>query len=128
MMLAFAALDDAEAAQQEVVAGALRNTSGTWELVNDQYHKPQGILGVAQTTTAIYVFFTHHADAIVTFVVNPDEIWAGDHGATCGPSVGLDYAVIRCTVPGAWGPVDPAGMQHETGNIWVYGIIERATP
>lgn len=116
-------MDQAES-KERVVAGVLGNQSGQWFVLNDQYHKPKGIHAVFQTSNSIVVHYDFTAQFIRAFVVSPDEAYAGDNGLTCGASVGLYYAVLRCTMPGHQGPVDPATLVNPVGNIWIYGVLD----
>lgn len=78
----------------KMVAGVLRNTAGTWSLINDSGHTPMNAGAITVTKDFVTVDYTAiGATRVVSFIAGPDETLA-QKGFTVGASVGLTKASI----------------------------------
>lgn len=109
-------------AQDDVVAGVIRNAGDGWYVISDAAHQPLNIESVRSDDTSISVVFGTQFSAIRTFIVSSDETYA-EQGVVCGASVALDLAIIKCSRGGQ--PVSPAHLMDKLGNLWLYGVFTR---
>lgn len=105
-----------------IVAGALRNTEGSWNAIQDERHQPRNIASVETNAFTVTVRFPFDADRIVSLVATPDEVLAA-RGTTVGASVRTGEAVLTFAEPGIGGHrrISPQAIDAPFSNIWLYG-------
>lgn len=104
-----------------VVAGVLRNVSGTWSFLNDSGHVSVNVDSVSVSGNEVIINYSSiSASKVVSFVIAPDERFARD-AIIGGASVGLTEARIRIGAPlNFWINID---TQTVTTSPWWDGDI-----
>ena len=97
-------------------AGTIRQSGGTWYILDDEDHTPSGLLSVEQNDSSITVYFAPCLD-ILTSSITPDETLA-KNDITVGGSVGLDRVTI-------WISEDPSTLTYPHSNIWIEIICNK---
>jgi hypothetical protein len=113
------------AGQRMTVAAVLRNHDGEWAAINDKEHQPINVASITSTKDSITLTFEQKAKLIHTFIVVPDESFAGRNKLVCGASVGISYAVIKCGEPGKPGYANLRALDGTNSNLWVYGLFSK---
>jgi hypothetical protein len=103
-----------------IVAGSLRNTGSGWYVMSSSVYAPTDLAIGTVTSTSIQVTYPASAQ-VVTFLVGPDDTFAGLHTVAFGASVGLSSASIRGRLDG--GAFNPLTWSHSSANLWVYGLF-----
>lgn len=109
----------------KIVAGVLRypNPGTGWETISDATHTPINIKTVTSSATAVNIYYGFTARKVISLLATPDEYYS-QMGVMCGASVGVSSAAIKfslCTSPGY---INPATLQSNNGNVWVFGIFQ----
>jgi hypothetical protein len=105
------------------VAGTIRNTGSGWFVVDDAQYDPSNL--AIGTVTSNYIQVTYPGSLrVVSFLVGPDDTFAGAYTVCFGASVGLSQAVIRGRLNS--GAFDPSTWANAQANIWIDGefIVE----
>lgn len=71
-------------AQEQYVAGVLRNTGDGWYVLNDATHEPLNIASVSNDARSITIAYGRQFSTIRTFLITADETYAVRHGLVCG--------------------------------------------
>ncbi len=107
------------------VAGVIRciDEKG-WFVINDGGHTPVNINRIEVKNGLILVYYTFSASTIHSFIVSPDETFAGA-GYFVGASVNRDRASIAVSriINGKVVPVDASTIRSKLGNFWIYGLF-----
>ena len=111
---------DAVGVQHRVVCGAIRNTGSGWFVISDSVHAPSDL--AIGTVTSTYLQVTYPAcSRVETFLVGPDDSFAGSALVSFGAAAGLSSAIIKGRINGA--VFDPQAWSSSTANLWVYGLL-----
>ncbi len=103
------------------VAGTIRRNTAVspdWLVIDDAGHDPSYLAVGDVTDTYIQVTYPT-ALQVVSFVVAPDDTFAGAYTINFGASVGLSHAFIRGRLNG--GSFNPSTWSNAQANIWISG-------
>lgn len=109
-----------------VVQGTVRrNSDGTWHTLEDTEHASEGVDHVTADSGGVTVWFTFTGTKILSGGAWPDETLAKS-GIGCGPSIGLDHALIVLGKNNAL--LSPSTITNASANIWFRFELECADP
>jgi hypothetical protein len=91
--------------------GVLRNTAGTWAMLNDASHAAYNIASVSQSGYNVRINYSKTATKVGTLVVVPDEAYTA-RGLIVGASVGTTFADINLS------GLNSAGILTFNGSTW----------
>ena len=81
-----------------IIAAALRNTGGVWNVINSGGHRESGIASVVTNVASITINYSFTASNVASLIVVTDETLALG-GYTVGASAGLSSADITIVKP-----------------------------
>ena len=113
--------------EKMVVAGTLRSSGNQgWYVISDKAHVPLNISRVEVKNGAICVYYAFTASRTHTFIVTPDETFAGA-GIFVGASVSKNRAAISLSrvIDGKVVRIDPSKIESDWGNFWIYGLFTK---
>lgn len=105
----------------QIIACVLRNTAGTWAILDDTGHTPVGVTSVSADATAITLTYNFTSAKIGSLVCCPDETYAAD-GIIFGASVGDTTATIKASISKTIG-----GYIFYNGSAWDFSLAPGVT-
>jgi hypothetical protein len=88
-----------ESVPHRIIGGAIRNTAGTWAVIEDAYHRPAGIGTITENTAyELKLNYTFTGTKVGALAVTIDDALA-PLGITTGASVGSAFSYIYFHVP-----------------------------
>jgi len=95
--------------------------NGDWELIDNDYHKPQGIESVSQDSLGVYLWLEGDLVANYWSAVTVDETLASK-GVICGARVSAvnDYVYFKCSQDDVLLNPNSPILSAGASNVWVY--------
>lgn len=110
---------DSGGVQTRHIGGVLRNTNGTWSILNDATHTSLNLTSVTADSTAVHLFYPN-SSKMLDFNATVDETYA-QMGIALGASVVTNEATIKFSqvVGGKVVPLNPLTLITTYGNVWI---------
>jgi len=110
---------------REIGGTARRRDGNSWELLDDDGHRPEGIRSVEMTGSYVQVNYDFSGTKVTSFTVTPDDAFSSK-GVRVGASVGLNYARLFFYMGSSETPVNPGLLSTSGSAVFIHGLFEVA--